>query len=286
MVSTLRRWRLFRPWMEKPCSRVLRKLSGELTTIQYWAARPPPALRLRRPRRDELGFSRSAGALASGSSDTTGRLLAVRAGLWDRAQVLRLGQQGAQVADLGDVPHLVPGHQPANLKESQVAAARVVDRALPLVLAPAVQEVDRTPADPGEIVESLLQRLGQVLVVAGIDRRADVGGPLSVQVRVAQQGVDLARRVDQVGDEAAQRGERRAVAVAKAGLVEPVHEVAGPLRHRAHQQDHVPARHLFLEFHHHRLAGSQTGPRPSTFRGMSAVFGPDGRPAQFDGTAW
>src|SRR5205807_2283637 len=37
---------------------------------------------------------------------------------------------------------------------------------------------------------------------------------------------------------------------------------------------------------HHRLAGSQTGPRASTFRAMSAVFGPDGRPAQFDGTAW
>src|SRR5438045_204713 len=200
MVSTLRRWRLFRPWMEKPCSRVLRKLSGELTTIQYWAARPPPALRLRRPRRDELGFSRSAGAFGSGSSATSGRLLAVRAHLWDRAQVLRLGQQGAQVADLGDVSHLVPGHQAANLKQSQVAAARVVDRALPLVLAPAVQEVDRSPADTGEIVESLLQRLAQVLLVAGIDGRAHVGGALSVEVRVAYLVVGHARMASQTGD--------------------------------------------------------------------------------------
>src|SRR5256885_191767 len=229
MVSTLRRWRLFRPWMEKPCSRVLRKLSGELTTIQYCAARPPPALRWRRPRRDDLGCSRSAGAFGSGSSATSGRLLAVRAHLWDRAQVLRLGQQGAQVADLGDVPHLVPGHQPANLKQGQVAAARVVDRALPLVPAPAVQEVDRSAADPGEIVESLLQRLAQVLVVAGIDGRAHVGGPLSVQVRVAQQGVDLARGVDQVGDEAAQGGGRRAVAGAEAGRVGAAYEGAWPV---------------------------------------------------------
>src|SRR2546430_10202950 len=108
--------------MEKPCSRVMRKLCGELTTIQYCAARPPPALRLRRPRRDELGFSRSAGALASGSSDTTGRLPAVRAGLWDRAQVLRLRPHGAQAADLGDTPHLMAGHQPAKLQQRHVPA--------------------------------------------------------------------------------------------------------------------------------------------------------------------
>src|SRR5437879_4221986 len=50
MVSTRLRWRLFRPWIEKPCSRVLRKLSGELTTIQYCAVRPPPDFRLRLPR--------------------------------------------------------------------------------------------------------------------------------------------------------------------------------------------------------------------------------------------
>src|SRR5438034_8520580 len=59
MVSTRRRCRLFRPWIVKPCSRVLRKFSGELTTIQYWAERPPsPDLRFRRDR-DRTGRSAS-----------------------------------------------------------------------------------------------------------------------------------------------------------------------------------------------------------------------------------
>src|SRR5256885_12242791 len=71
MVSTLRRWRLFRPWMEKPCSRVLRKLSGELTTIQYWAARPPPDFRLRRDLPDLAGRASSGGGESSEFSDDT-----------------------------------------------------------------------------------------------------------------------------------------------------------------------------------------------------------------------
>src|SRR5205814_3780742 len=100
MVSTLRRWRLFRPWMEKPCSRVLRKLSGELTTIQYWAARPPPGLRLRLERPGLAGRCSAPGD-SSRFSATNGRLLAVHACGWGRAQVARFRQQGAEVADLG-----------------------------------------------------------------------------------------------------------------------------------------------------------------------------------------
>src|SRR4030081_3565127 len=82
MVSTRRRWRLLRPWIVNPCSRVLRKLSGELTIIQYWDARASerPDLRLRLDRPDLAGRSpalrgASGAALASGVvsgvSDTT-----------------------------------------------------------------------------------------------------------------------------------------------------------------------------------------------------------------------
>jgi hypothetical protein len=44
--------------MVNPCSRVLRKLSGELTTIQYWDERASerPDFRFRRARPD-LGLS-------------------------------------------------------------------------------------------------------------------------------------------------------------------------------------------------------------------------------------
>src|SRR5216684_976295 len=68
IVSTLRRWRLFRPWIVNPCSRVLRKLSGELTIIQNWEARPSvrPDFRLRRGRPDLAGLSPVGGAGVSG----------------------------------------------------------------------------------------------------------------------------------------------------------------------------------------------------------------------------
>src|ERR1700686_1894243 len=102
MVSTRRRWRLFRPWIVKPCSRVLRKLSGELTIIQNWDARASvrPDLRLRLERPDLAG--RSAGAAPfSVSSDTI--------------EILFLGQQHSQVADLRDVAHLVAGDHAAQV---------------------------------------------------------------------------------------------------------------------------------------------------------------------------
>jgi len=54
-----------------PCSRVLRKLSGELTIIQNWEARPSvrPDFRLRRGRPGLAGLS-PVGTGASGVSDT------------------------------------------------------------------------------------------------------------------------------------------------------------------------------------------------------------------------
>src|SRR5215831_8791073 len=107
MVSTRLRCRLFRPWIVKPCSRVLRKLSGELTTIQYWALRAAPDLRLRRDRPDLGARSCSGGESSSDMSAT------VVAG-WKRTQVARLWDQGAQVADLRDVAHLVAGDEAAH----------------------------------------------------------------------------------------------------------------------------------------------------------------------------
>src|SRR5579859_7397737 len=102
IVSTRRRCRLFSPWMVNPCSRVLRKLSGELTIIQYCAERPPPApplLRLRFDRPLRAGRSASGAAawsLISGSSDTT-RIVVLQDDRADRTQVLRLWQEHGQV---------------------------------------------------------------------------------------------------------------------------------------------------------------------------------------------
>src|SRR5260221_6133301 len=42
MLATRFLCRLLMPWMLNACSRVRLKLSGEVTTIQYWTARPPP----------------------------------------------------------------------------------------------------------------------------------------------------------------------------------------------------------------------------------------------------
>src|SRR5947199_6578800 len=217
IVSTRRRWRLFRPWIEKPCSRVLRKLSGELTIIQNCAALAPPDLRFRRDRPDLGG--RSGSAAGSSLSDTSRRLLAVQAGAAHRGQGLRLREQRAEVADLRDVAHLMPRHQPADLEQRHVAAPRIGNRAFPLSLAPAMEEVDRTAPDPCEILEGLLKRPGQVLVVARIDARADIGILLAVEVGVSKQRVDLGCGVDQMGDQAAEGGEGRAMAVTQPRLV-------------------------------------------------------------------
>src|SRR2546430_8456714 len=102
--------------MEKPCSRVLRKLSGELTIIQYCAARPPLDLRLRRERLVLAGLPGSVGGV-SALSDTERRLPAVDAGRTDRAQGLPLRKEGAQVLDLSHVSPLVLCDQPAGAEQ-------------------------------------------------------------------------------------------------------------------------------------------------------------------------
>src|SRR5205823_2358854 len=142
MVSTRLRWRVFRPWIEKPCSRVFRKLSGELTTIQYCAVRPPPDFRFRLDLPDLAGRSCSALEVSgiSAFSLTDGRLLAVRTSGVHRAEVLRLREQRAEVADLPDVPHLVTRDKPAYIEQSHLTASWVGDRAIPLRLAPTVKK--------------------------------------------------------------------------------------------------------------------------------------------------
>src|SRR5947207_6457315 len=244
--------------MLKPCSRVLRKLSGELTTIQYCAVRPPPDLRLRRERPDLAGRWSSAGlvscasdtvGMVSGVSDTDQRLLAVRGRRMHRAELLRLRQERAQVADLPDVAHLVPGNHPAQLEQGHPASARVVDRALPLRLAPAVEQVDGPPTDASQVLQRFLQGPGQVLVVARVDGRPYVGRRLTVEMRVTEKPVDSGRGVDKVRDQAAKGRKGGAVAVAEAVLVEPGGEVARPLGHRSEKQHDVGGGHLLLEFH-------------------------------------
>src|SRR6202521_5872962 len=190
IVSTLRRWRLFSPWIVKPCSRVFRKLSGELTIIQNWEARPSvrPDFRLRRGRPDLTGRSPVGAAGVSGVSDVSDvsgvsgvsdtRVIVclLRQRRRGRGQLLRLRQQDGQVPDLGDVRDLVAGHHPAHLQEGDVAGARGAKLAIPLAFAPAVQEVDRPAADAGEVLESLLEGAGELVLEAGIDGRAHIRG--------------------------------------------------------------------------------------------------------------
>src|SRR6266852_4532798 len=103
--------------MVKPSSRVLRKLSGDVTTIQYWSDRPSerPDLRLRRERLLFAGRSAAGagpGAVCSSANDG----ILVRDGICgpDRTQVLSLGQMHREVADLGDVRHLVAASSPSS----------------------------------------------------------------------------------------------------------------------------------------------------------------------------
>src|ERR1700704_97493 len=97
MVSTRRRCRLFRPWIVKPSSRVLRKLSGELTTIQYWDDRPSdrPDLRflLGRPC---LGACSEVGSAAGSAASSWDSTSSVMTALWWGAAV-----QGPRVREGG-----------------------------------------------------------------------------------------------------------------------------------------------------------------------------------------
>ena len=153
--------------------------------------------------------------------------------------------------------HLVLGDQPAGVEQRHLAGVRIGDRAVPLGFAPAVEQVDGAPPHAREVLERLLQGPGQLLVVAGIDRGPHIGGRLAVQVRVAEQRIHLRRRIDQMGDQAAEGRKSRPVAVAQARLIEPVDEITCPLRHGAEQQNHVAGGHLLFQFHKHRLAGAQ-----------------------------
>src|ERR1700686_5935788 len=174
IVSTLRRWRLFSPWIVKPCSRVFRELSGELTIIQNWEARPSvrPDFRFRLGRPDLAGLSpaAAAGAAVSGVSEigfscTTVIVFLLR-GRRRGPQLAWLRQQDGQVADLGQVRNLVARHKLAHFQQADVSCAWVFELAVPLRLAPAMEEIDRPPADAGEAFEALLQRPGGLLVVA------------------------------------------------------------------------------------------------------------------------
>src|SRR6202140_1004242 len=140
IVSTLRRWRLFRPWIVNPCSRVLRKLSGELTIIQNWEARPSvrPDFRFRRGRPDLAGLSpaAAAGAAVSGLSEigfscTTVIVFLLR-GRRRGPQLAWLRQQDGQVADLGQVRDLVARHQLTHFQQADVSCAWVFELAVPL----------------------------------------------------------------------------------------------------------------------------------------------------------
>src|SRR5579872_707795 len=204
MVSTRRRCRVLRPWIEKPWSRVFRKFSGELTTIQYWAERPPPDFRLRLDLPGLAGRGCSAAVscgVSCGVSVTTRRLLAVnRSRRAYGSEVPGLREQRAEVADLRHVAHLVARDQPAHLEQRHLAAVGIADRALPFRLPPAVEQVDGAPPDPREVLERLVQRSRQLEVVAGLDRSPDVGRRAAVEVGVPEEAVDLGAALDEVRD--------------------------------------------------------------------------------------
>src|SRR6185503_10041628 len=127
------------------------------------------------------------------------------------------------------------------------ASARLADRAIPLGLAPPVEEVDGAPADAREVLEALLERTVELEVVRGVDRRPHVGGGAAVEVCMAEEAVDLGTRVDEVTDQPAEGGERGAVTIAQARLVEAVDEIVDAFGDRAHQEHGILWRQLLLK---------------------------------------
>src|SRR5437764_977884 len=112
--------------MAKPCSWVRRRLSGEVTIIQCWALRwgsrlaAPPRRRRRRLVLDLDDSAPAAGSEATpASSDileiVAGRRARLASGLRNRPQIELLGNQGDQVAGLGQVADLVVDDQLADL---------------------------------------------------------------------------------------------------------------------------------------------------------------------------
>ena len=143
---------------------------------------------------------------------------------------MRFGKKNRQVADLRDVGHLVLCDHAADVEEGEAAAVRVRDRAVPLVLAPSVEEVDGPAADAGEVLDDLLQAAIEILVVAGVDGRPDIRGREAVEMSVTQERVHLRSGIEQVEDQPPKCRERRSVPVSKARFIEAEDKVADALR--------------------------------------------------------
>src|SRR5579859_5999671 len=109
--------------------------------------------------------------------------------------------------------HLVLCNEAAYLEQAELAAARVGDGPVPLALAPAVEQIDGAPPYAREVLERLLHRAVELLVVYRIDRRADVGCRLAFQVGATQKTVDLGPGIEQMGDQSPESRERGPVAV-------------------------------------------------------------------------
>ena len=100
-----------------------------------------------------------------------------------RAKVHRFREEHDKISNLGDVVHLVRGNHAADVQQSDAAATWIRDAALPLVLAPAVEEVDGPTPDPGEVLDPLwifaVMRRGVIrrfYAGLGITTEADVAG--------------------------------------------------------------------------------------------------------------
>src|SRR5437764_9876143 len=123
MVSARRRWRLLIPWIVKPCSRVLRRFSGELTTIQYWALRAAGFLRLRAaPRVCSCGASSATCGASSATCGASSAILkAAPEAAVGRTEVHRLGHQRDQVAELREMTDLVRDDLAAGVQQGDFA---------------------------------------------------------------------------------------------------------------------------------------------------------------------
>src|SRR5438105_6281027 len=141
------------------------------------------------------------------------------------------------------------GDEPADLEQGHVAAVRVADDTVPLVFAPAMEQIYGSTPDPCEVLDRLRERTVQVLVVAWVDRRANVGGRESLEMSATQERIDPRARLEQVADEPAEGREGRAVAVPELRLVETEDEVADSFGGRAHEQHRVSRAQLLVQFH-------------------------------------
>jgi hypothetical protein len=94
-----------------------------------------------------------------------------------------------------------------------------------------VEEVDGSPADSREVFNRLLQGPVEVLVVAWIDGRPDIGGGKTVEVSMAKEPVDLGAGIEEMGDQASEGRERWTMAVPQSRFVEAEDQVVDALGH-------------------------------------------------------